>query len=48
MKEQKAKCPECGGTDLDHWPRTDKFAYCYTCHETVQVVCVEINGENKK
>jgi Zn finger protein HypA/HybF involved in hydrogenase expression len=38
VKKQKAKCPECGGIDLDHWPETNKFAYCYTCHETVQIL----------
>jgi hypothetical protein len=34
----KIKCPKCGGIDLDHWPETSKFAYCYTCKQSVQVI----------
>jgi hypothetical protein len=35
--KQKAICPECRGSDLDHFPDTAKYAYCYTCKQSVQV-----------
>jgi hypothetical protein len=45
---QKETCPRCGGVDLDHWPATSKFAYCYTCQESVQMVVPKQTSASSK
>lgn len=37
-KTKKVTCPDCGGTDLDHYPDDCPHAYCYTCKKSVQVL----------